>query len=230
MSATNSVYRKPECPFGKKAIALLNEKAIPFEDHIFKSKEEEELFKAKQAVKTTPQIFFGEERIGGYTDLAKKLGAPLATENKEISYFPVIAIFSTAALLALATSKGIMGLMGYSLSILALQKLMDVRAFVRTFEKYDLLTQATPLYGKVYPVIELALGLSFLAAIAPMATGIVSVIVGLLGAISIFKAVYIDKKDLNCGCVGGNSRVPLGFVSFTENAVMTLMGIYVLFF
>ncbi|WP_205738606.1 hypothetical protein [Halomonas heilongjiangensis] len=46
--------------------------------------------------------------------------------------------------------------------------------------------------------------------------------------VSIVKAVYIDKTDLNCACVGGDSKVPLGIISFTENAMMAVMGLWVL--
>jgi hypothetical protein len=38
--------------------------------------------------------------------------------------------------------------------------------------------------------------------------------------------VYIDKRELKCACVGGNSNVPLGFVSLTENLVMIGMGLW----
>ncbi|MFG6098830.1 hypothetical protein SPB21_26525 [Leptothoe sp. ISB3NOV94-8A] len=57
-----------------------------------------------------------------------------------------------------------------------------------------------------------------------MATGIGSLAVGLNGVASVVKAVYIDKLALNCACVGGNSKAPLGIVSFAENAIMTFMG------
>ncbi|MFO7908765.1 MAG: glutaredoxin, partial [Halomonas sp.] len=50
--------------------------------------------------------------------------------------------------------------------------------------------------------------------------------VGTVGAVSVFKAVYIDKRELKCACVGGNSKVPLGFVSLTENLVMMGMGLW----
>ena len=43
---------------------------------------------------------------------------------------------------------------------------------------------------------------------------------------SVIKAVYVDKLALNCACVGGNSNVPLGFVSLTENLVMIGMGLW----
>jgi len=52
--------------------------------------------------------------------------------------------------------------------------------------------------------------------------------IGGVGGISVFKAVYIDKRDLKCACVGGGSNVPLGFVSFSENAVMVGAAIWMI--
>jgi hypothetical protein len=101
---------------------------------------------------------------------------------------------------------------------------MDIESFAESFEKYDLITKRIKPYAKVYPFAELAIGLGYLSGIAPMLTGITSLFVGLSGGISVFKAVYIDKLALNCACVGGNSKAPLGVVSFTENAIMAIMG------
>ena len=218
-----------ECPWGLKAVNLLEEKGIEFEDHKLKSREEVDAFKAKHNVKTTPQIFAGDERIGGYSDLAEKLDVEVESEEDETSYTPVIAIFSTAGLMALATTMGITGFMGFSLSLLASLKLMDIESFAKGFEKYDLITKRIRPYAKIYPFAELAIGLGFLSGVAPLATGITSLFVGVSGGISVFKAVYIDKKDLNCACVGGDSRTPLGIVSFAENAIMAVMGGVLLF-
>ena len=146
------VYRmltpEHECPWGVKAVKLLNEQGIEFEDHKLRSRQEIEAFKAKHNVKTTPQIFFGDERIGGYTDLADRLDVEVASEEDETSYIPVIAVFSTAGLMALATTTGITGFMGYSLSLLASLKLMDIESFAQGFEKYDLITKKIRPYAK----------------------------------------------------------------------------------
>ena len=218
-----------ECPWGKKAADLLNDRGIEFEDHKLRSRAEVDAFKAKHNVTTTPQIFADQERIGGYSDLAEKLGVEAESEENKTSYTPVIAVFSTAGLMALATSMGINGFMGFSLSLLASLKLMDIESFAQGFEKYDLITKKIRPYAKIYPFAELAIGLGFLSGVAPLATGITSVVVGLSGGISVFKAVYIDKLDLNCACVGGGSRTPLGIVSFAENAIMAVMGGVLLF-
>jgi hypothetical protein len=42
------------------------------------------------------------------------------------------------------------------------------------------------------------------------------------------KAVYLDKRELKCACVGGGSNVPLGSVSLTENVMMVAMAVWML--
>jgi hypothetical protein len=93
-----------------------------------------------------------------------------------------------------------------AMTLLAVQKLRDVESFSTMFLNYDLLA------GGVFARIG-----------APIA-----LFIGTVGAVSVFKAVYIDKRELKCACVGGSSNVPLGFVSLTENLVMMAMGIWML--
>ena len=225
------VYRmstpEHECPWGLRAINLLSEHSIPFEDILLRSQTEVNAFKAQYGVSTTPQIFVGDQRLGGYSDLTKYFSVQPITP--EYSYTPVIALFSTAGLVALSTSLGLTGFMGISLSMLASLKLMDIDSFTTSFKKYDLITQRFQHYGKLYPFAELAIGLGFLSNIAPLFTGVGSLILGMIGAISVFKAVYIDKMALNCACIGGNSKAPLGIVSFAENGIMTIMGAMLIF-
>jgi hypothetical protein len=42
----------------------------------------------------------------------------------------------------------------------------------------------------------------------------------------VFKAVYVDRRELKCACVGGSSNVPLGFISLTENLMMIGMAVW----
>jgi len=56
----------------------------------------------------------------------------------------------------------------------------------------------------------------------------VSLFIGTVGAVSVFKAVYVDKRELKCACVGGDSNVPLGFISLSENLFMIGGGLLML--
>lgn len=56
---------------------------------------------------------------------------------------------------------------------------------------------------------------------------VIIVFVG-IGVISVYKVVYIDKCDLKCVCVGGDSNVLLGFVLLFENVMMVGMVIWMM--
>ena len=214
------------CPWGLRAVKLLQERHIPFEDHRLTSTEEVEAFKAAHGVATTPQVFAGEERIGGYTDLATRLG--VRPEGTDISYTPVVVVFLTAGLMTLVLDAGVGGFMGIAICLLAMLKLMDVEAFAASFRKYDLFTQRWRPWGRLYPGVELLVGLGVLlqpqAIAAAQVVGVVAVLLGVMGMVSVGKAVFIDHLALNCACVGGNSKTPLGVVSFAENLIMAAMG------
>ena len=49
-----------------------------------------------------------------------------------------------------------------------------------------------------------------------------------VSVVSVFKAIYIDKRELKCACVGGDSNVPLGFISLTENLMMVGMAVWMI--
>jgi glutaredoxin len=218
------------CPWGLKALTLLQSQGIAFEDHPLRSADEVEAFKRSHGVSTTPQVFSGPERIGGYSELATRLG--VKAEGPEVSYTPVIAVFVSGALMALALGAGVRGFMGLAISLLAMLKLMDVPAFAASFLKYDLLSQRWRAWSRLYPGVELLVGLGMLMQPASGLDGLVgavAVVLGGMGMLSVGKAVFIDHLALNCACVGGNTRTPLGVVSFAENLIMTLMGAALLF-
>ena len=110
--------------------------------------------------------------------------------------------------------------------LLGLQKLQDVESFSSMFLNYDLLAQRYVPCAYLYPYAETLAGLLMLADALIWLAAPLALFVGTVGAVSVFKAVYIDKRELKCACVGGNSKVPLGFVSLTENLVMMGMGLW----
>ena len=95
--------------------------------------------------------------------------------------------------------------------------------------KYDLITQRWRPWGKLYPGVELLIGLGFLLSSPLPLAGWAALVVGVPGMASVIKAVFVDKLALNCACVGGNTKTPLGIISFTEYAILTVMGVVVAF-
>ena len=104
----------------------------------------------------------------------------------------------------------------------------NLYTFTNSFITYDLLAMRNLRYGYAYPFLELYAGLGMLGGISPWLVAPVSVFIGSIGAASVFKAVYVDKRELKCACVGGDSNVPLGFVSLSENLFMVAGGLLML--
>jgi glutaredoxin len=225
------------CPYGLKSKDLLRREGYRVDDRWLRTREEIEAFKAEHGVKTTPQTFIGGERIGGYDDLRRRFGKP-ARDPKAPSYRPVAALFAMTALMAAAASGAVFGspftwtalrwFIAFSMCALALQKLRDVETFSTMFLGYDLLAKRWVPYGYIYPYAEALAGVLMIAGALPWLSIPVALAIGGVGAVSIFKAVYIDKRELKCACVGGDSNVPLGFVSLTENLMMIGMALWML--
>jgi len=228
------------CPYGLKSKALLEQQGYEVNDHPLHTRDDTDAFMKDHDVETTPQAFIEGERIGGYDDLRVHFGIdPPKDERSDTSYAPVIAIFSVAALLALALSwhqyQTLVNLrtaewfVSLSMTFLALQKLQDVEGFSLMFLNYDLLAQRWVRYASLYPFAEAAAGILMTAGALIWLASPIAVFIGGVGAVSIAKAVYVEGRSLKCACVGGGSSVPLGFVSMTESVMMVIMGLWMPF-
>ena len=227
------------CPYGIKAKDLLLRNDFDVDDHLLRSKEEADAFRKEHEVDTTPQVFIEGQRIGGYDALRKHFGLNSKEKNAdETSYQPVVAVFATTFLMALATTWATVGnlwsiqvienFIAFSMCVLAILKLRDLYSFSNQFITYDLLARRVVRYAYVYPFAEGLAGIGMIAGILTMPVALTALFIGSIGAISVIKAVYMDKRELKCACVGGNSNVPLGFISLTENFMMIGMAIWML--
>ncbi|MCD2324692.1 glutaredoxin [Sphingomonas sp. IC-56] len=225
------------CPYGLKSKWLLRRHGYAVDDRSLRTRAEVDAFKAEHGVATTPQTFIGGERIGGHDDLRRFFGKSVADKNAT-SYRPVIALFAMTACMALAASVAVEGapftlraaewFVSFSMCVLALLKLQDVERFSTMFLNYDLLARRWVPYGYVYPFAEGLAGVLMTAGVLTWLSVPVALVIGGIGAVSVFKAVYVDRRELKCACVGGASNVPLGFVSLTENLFMVGMALWML--
>jgi glutaredoxin len=226
------------CPFGVKARWLLERNGYLVDDRWLTTREATDAFKREHKVKTTPQVFVEGERIGGYTELRKYLGKPLP-EAGATSYTPVIAVFCVTALLATAASFHAFGspftvraaewFVSFTMVILAMLKLQDIEKFSTMFVGYDLLARRWVPYSFAYPFLEAGAGVLMAAHALDWLSIPVALVIGTIGAVSVYYAVYVQKRAIKCACVGGSSSVPLGFVSLTENLFMIGMALWMLF-
>lgn len=225
------------CPWGIKAWDLLKRNGYEVEDHHLESMEVNKQYKKEHDVDETPQIYIEGKHIGGYDQLREHLG--LGPDPKEgTTYRPVVAIFAVALGMALAATWASLGALdgirvaelfiAFSMCALGIQKLKDLQSYTNGFVQYDLLAQRYVPYATIYAYIETLGGVLMIAGLLTWGVAPVVLAATTLGAVSIIKAVYIEKRDLKCACVGGSSDVPLGFVSLTENLMMMAMAVWML--
>ena len=234
-----AIYRMvmPEhtCPWGLKAVDLLKRSGFDVEDHPLRTRAETDAFMSGQDVATTPQVFIGGQRVGGYEDLRRYLGKRVQ-DPRATSYRPVIALFSITALLAVAvsyavtsspfTAHALIWFISFSMAVLALLKLQNIETFSTMFLNYDLLAKRWVPYSYIYPFAEGLAGILMTAGALTWLSVPIALFIGTVGGVSVFKAVYIDRRELKCACVGGSSNVPLGFISLTENLMMVGMALW----
>ena len=223
------------CPYGLKAKHLLERAGYRVEDRHLTTREAVDAFKAEHDVATTPQVFIDGARIGGHDDLRRFLGKRVA-DPKATTYRPVIALFAMTAAMAMAASYAVSGealtmraaewFIGMSMVVLALLKLQNVETFATMFLNYDLLAKRWVPYSYIYPFAEGLAGVLMVAGALTWLSVPIALFIGTIGAVSVFKAVYVDRRDLKCACVGGSSNVPLGFISLTENVMMVAMAVW----
>ncbi|APG61989.1 glutaredoxin [Sphingorhabdus lutea] len=243
MAKTAKLYRmvmdQHICPYGLKSKYLLEREGFKVEDHHLTTREETDAFKEQHDVKTTPQTFIDGKRIGGHDDLRIYLGKDKPEEQQsDMSYQPVIALFAMMFLMALGAAFVATGnilsvltaewFVAFSMCGLAYLKLRDVESFSSMFLNYDLLAKRWVPYAYLYPFGEGLAGLLMIAGVAMWLAIPVALFIGTIGGISVFYAVYVQKRELKCACVGGDSNVPLGFISLTENIFMVGMAIWML--
>jgi copper chaperone CopZ len=117
--------------------------------------------------------------------------------------------------------------MGLFYIVFSFFKMLDLKGFPESFRMYDPLAKRVPIYGKVYPFIETALGLMFLMRYELNIALISTLIVLGITTIGVTKTL-LDKKAIRCACLGTALKLPMTEATFIENTIMIVMAILML--
>lgn len=148
--------------------------------------------------------------------------------------FPLFLIFGyliTAAVLLnynpMDWSAFMLDFMGLFYIVFSFFKFLDLKGFPESFRMYDPLAKAVPAYGKIYPFLEAILGLLFLMRIEIPLALIVTIIILGITTFGVTKTL-LDKKAIQCACLGTALKLPMTKATFIENSVMIIMAIIML--
>ena len=102
-------------------------------------------------------------------------------------------------------------------------KLLDIGAFANAYSAYDLLASRWHGWGRMYPFVELALGMAYLADFNPLLTHWITIIVMGFSAIGVIRAVA-SKTQIQCACLGAVFKLPMSTVTIVEDVGMVAMA------
>jgi hypothetical protein len=88
---------------------------------------------------------------------------------------------------------------------------------------YDLLAARWQPWGKLYPFVELALGLAYLTHFQPFTTNIVTLIVMGFSSLGVIQSV-LNKQQIRCACLGAVFNLPMSTVTIIEDLLMVVMA------
>jgi hypothetical protein len=89
---------------------------------------------------------------------------------------------------------------------------------------YDVVAKRVPLWGKVYPFVELGLGLAFVADIAPVAMNWIALIIMSISIVGVLEQV-LNKRAIRCACLGTVFQLPMSTVTIIEDGLMIVMSV-----
>lgn len=119
--------------------------------------------------------------------------------------------------------EAMLDFMGLFYIVFSFFKMLDLKGFPDSFKMYDPLAKRIPVYGWIYPFIETTLGLMFLMRFEVDVALILTLVVLGITTIGVTKTL-LDKKSIQCACLGTVLKLPMTEATFIENAIMIVMA------
>ena len=126
------------------------------------------------------------------------------------------------------SSNAMLDFMGLFYIIFSFFKILDIKGFSMSFRMYDPLAKKAPIYGYIYPFIEVSLGMMFLIRFEVNIALILTVIVLGITTIGVTQTL-INKRSIKCACLGTTLNLPMTEATFIENALMIIMAFSLIF-
>lgn len=114
--------------------------------------------------------------------------------------------------------------MGLFFLTFSLFKLIDYSTFPKSFSNYDPLAMKFPFYAKTYPFIELILGVCFLFRFEVQIISLITFFILSITTYGIIKTL-INKKEIECACLGTSLKLPMTEATLIENIIMISMAL-----
>jgi len=155
-----------------------------------------------------------------------------ASQNWFATYKPIVVIFAYItgiSILAQSSAENFdnMTFMRHFMSGFFLTfsffKMLNLKGFAESYVMYDVIARAIPAWAYVYAFVELALGIAFLVDFNPLLTNSVTLVVMSASIIGVLQSV-LNKKKIQCACLGAVFNLPMSTVTIIEDGLMIAMS------
>lgn len=166
-----------------------------------------------------------------HNETAEQAKGWLATYKPILLIFGYITTISIIAAMQNGQFKWMQGMnifmAGFFLTF-SFFKMLDVKGFAESYGMYDVVAKKIPVWGFIYPFVELALGIAYAINFQPIFTNLVTLIVMSISIIGVLQSV-LNKRKIKCACLGAVFNLPMSTVTIIEDALMITMSIGMLF-
>jgi hypothetical protein len=164
-----------------------------------------------------------------------------ATHHNEIAeqtkswfeiYKPILLIFFYISLVTVLvqlqsknfnTTEAMQHFMAGFFLVFSFFKFLNLKGFAESYVMYDVVAKRIPIWAYIYAFVELGLGVAYLINFNPIVTNIVTFLVMSISIIGVLQSV-LNKKKIQCACLGAVFNLPMSTVTIIEDALMIAMS------
>ncbi len=153
------------------------------------------------------------------------------------TYKPILLIFFYISLVTLLvqfqnhhfdTMQWMQHFMAGFFLVFSFFKMLNLKGFAESYAMYDVLAKRLPTWGYLYAFTELALGIAYLINFNPLITNTITLVVMSISIIGVLQSV-LNKKKIQCACLGAVFNLPMSTVTIIEDALMIAMSGFMIF-
>ena len=181
-----------------------------------------------------PKVILSEGLSEKYTLRTSRAFSENANVSKSNQLYPLYLIgaylfaFSGYRWATSSLEDAMLDFMGGFFLVFSFFKFLDLKGFAPSFAMYDPIAKKLPVYGKVYPFLEVTLGALFITRFEVQI--LLYITLGILGSttLGVIRSL-LDKRQIQCACLGTALKLPMTEATFIENVIMLAMTCYMLF-
>lgn len=153
------------------------------------------------------------------------------SEYRKLAYVylgVVIASFLLAVLRDIDFEIFLSSFMAVFLVVFGSFKLYGLETFATGYRNYDIVAQRFKIWGWIYPLVQIGLGLTYLLFVTFPFLNLLMIVIAAVSSVGVYKELE-RKSNFQCVCLGNFVKLPLSRISLVEDLTMLVTAFIMLF-